>query len=37
MNKTIKSIVSLSIPAIAIALSMPVLAVAAPPAGESRS
>ena len=33
MNKTIKSIVSLSIPAIAIALSMPVLAVAAPPSG----
>jgi cytolethal distending toxin subunit A len=33
VNKTIKSIVSLSIPAIAIALSMPVLAVAAPPSG----
>ena len=33
MNKTTKSLVSLSIPAIAIALSMPVLAAAAAPSG----
>ena len=33
MNKVMKSIVSLSIPAIVVALSMPALAVAAPPSG----
>ena len=36
MNNAIRSILSLSIPAVAVALCMPVLAVASAPAGESR-